>query len=181
MKKSLIFLYIWFIVSCCAWSQRNPAWAVPVLASSVHNFYKVDSGVYRCAQPNKEAFAELSEIGIKTVVNLRYFETDKRKVKDTDLQLFHIKMRAGKCKDEEVIAALRLIKNRQGAILIHCKHGADRTGMLIALYRIVFQGWDKESAIEELLNGDYNFHSIFSNIPQYIRDLDVASLIKRLE
>jgi len=156
-------------------------WAIPVESNFVHNLYKVDSGVYRCAQPNKQAFSELSEIGIVTFVNLRYFETDKRKAKKINLQLFHIKMFAGKCKEDKIVATLQLIQNRQGSIVIHCKHGADRTGLIIALYRIVFQGWDKESAIDELEHGGYNFHPFFSNIPQYIRNFDVESLEKKVK
>ena len=159
-----------------AYSQRNPKWATPVTTNFVQNLYQVDSGIYRCAQPNRQAFSELSKMGVSTIINLRYFETDKRKAKNTDLQLIHIKMRASKCNDDEVIAALRLIKNKQGAVVIHCKHGADRTGLLIAMYRILFQGWDKESAIEELIHGEYNFHAIFSNIPQYINDVDVEKM-----
>jgi len=179
IRKQFIFLCLCFIFYN-AHSQRNPMWARPIATNHVPNFYQVDSGLYRCAQPNKQAFSELSEMGIATIVNLRYFETDKRKSQKTDLQLVHIKMRASKCKDKEIIAVLQLIKNRQGALVIHCKHGADRTGLITALYRIVFQGWDKESAIAELEQGGYNFHPIFSNIPQYIRELDVERVRKNL-
>jgi protein tyrosine phosphatase (PTP) superfamily phosphohydrolase (DUF442 family) len=179
--RTIIICCLCFVFCFAAYSQRNPMWAVPVAANFVPNFYQVDSGIYRCAQPDKQAFAELSEMGITTVVNLRYFETDKRKAKNTDLQLIHIKMRASKCKEEEVVAALRLLQHRQGAIVIHCKHGADRTGLIIALYRIVFQDWDKETAIDELQHGDYNFHPIFSNIPQYIRDLDVNGVKEKVK
>ena len=181
MKKQFIFCYVCFIFCCSAYSQRNPLWATPVETNFVHNLYKVDSGVYRCAQPNKRAFSELFEIGITTSVNLRYFETDKRKGKKTNLQLFNIKMLASRCKEDKIVAALQMIQNRQGSIVIHCKHGADRTGLIIALYRIVFQGWDKESAIEELEHGGYNFHSIYSNIPQYIRNLDVENLSEKVK
>jgi protein tyrosine/serine phosphatase len=180
IRQQFILVSLCFILCCNLYSQRNPMWAVPVATNYVPNFYQVDSGLYRCAQPHKQAFAELSEMGIATIVNLRYFETDKRKAQKTDLQLVHIKMRASKCKDDEIVAALRLIKNRQGAILIHCKHGADRTGLVIALYRIVFQGWSKEDAIKELEQGGYNFHSVFSNIPQYIRDLDVERMKREI-
>ena len=176
MRKRVILLCLCLALSYNVYSQGNPVWATPVKTEFVSNFYQVDSGLYRCAQPNKRAFLELSEIGMTTVVNLRYFDTDKRKAKKTDLQLFHIKMRASQCKEDEIVAVLRLIKNRQGAIVIHCKHGADRTGLIIALYRILFQGWSKEDAIEELEQGAYNFHPIFSNIPQYIRDLNVEDM-----
>ncbi len=73
-------------------------------------------------------------------------------------------------------APLGMRPNVPKQILIHCKHGADRTGLIVALYRIVFEGWDKISAIEELKNGGYGFHSIFINIPEYIEDIDIEQL-----
>jgi hypothetical protein len=44
----------------------------------------------------------------------------------------------------------------------------------------VFQEWSREEAIEELEQGGYNFHPIFSNIPHYIRNLDVESLREKV-
>jgi len=90
-------------------------------------------------------------------------------------------MLASKCNEDKIVLALQLIQNRHGSIIIHCKHGADRTGLIIALYRIIFQGWDKKSAIDELENGNYNFHPIYSNILQYIWDLDVERLAEKVK
>ena len=56
---------------------------------------------------------------------------------------------------------------------MHCLHGADRTGVIIAIYRIIYQGWTKSQAIDEMENGGFNFHSIFFNIPAYINNADI--------
>ena len=53
----------------------------------------------------------------------------------------------------EIMAAF----SHEGPVLVHCKHGADRTGCIVALYRIVFQSWSKEAAIDEMHNGGYGF------------------------
>ena len=61
-------------------------------------------------------------------------------------------------------------------VLIHCRHGSDRTGLIVALYRILYQNWTKEDALEEMLKGGYGHHSIFKNLPQIIRQIDVEKL-----
>lgn len=46
-------------------------------------------------------------------------------------------------------------------MVVHCWHGSDRTGAVIAAYRIVQQGWSQHDAIDEMINGGYGFHPIF--------------------
>jgi len=59
---------------------------------------------------------------------------------------------------------------------LHCQHGADRTGLITALYRIVYQGWSKDQALEEMLQGGFGYHAVWGNIPDYIRNIDSAWL-----
>ena len=159
-------------------AQRNSNWAVPMEAKTILNLYMVDTGVYRCAQPDAEAFAELEQLGIRSVINLRYLCSDDQPAKATGLTLHHVKMMASNSDWDKLVKTLRIIKNRQGPIVIHCKHGSDRTGLVLALYRIVFQGWSKEAAIDELKNGGYGFHTVYANIPSFIRNLDETALKK---
>ncbi len=173
MKRSIL-LWLGFVISFHLSAQRNISWAIPIEAKAVNNLYLVDTGIYRAAQPNVAAFVELEQMGIKEVLNLRYFCSNDKQATNTGLTLHHVKMVAGNCDWDKVVKALRIIRNREGPIVIHCKHGADRTGLVIALYRIIFQGWDKERAIDELENGGYDFHSVYANIPSFIRNADIA-------
>ena len=61
------------------------------------------------------------------------------------------------------------------------KHGSDRTGTACAAYRVVVQGWSKEQAIDEMLHGDYGFHTIWDDLVGLIESLDVEGLRKELE
>lgn len=61
-------------------------------------------------------------------------------------------------------------------MLIHCQHGADRTGLVSALYRMVYQGWTREQALDELQHGGYGFHPIWQNITNYLKNVDVERL-----
>lgn len=79
--------------------------------------------------------------------------------------------------DQIVIKAMNILsREKNGPFLIHCKYGADRTGLMSAMYRILYQNWSKEMAIDEMLNGGYGFHSIWANIIEYIEKADIDSL-----
>ena len=86
-----------------------------------------------------------------------------------------------KIDEEDIVKALRIIKNRKGPILIHCWHGSDRTGAVIAMYRIVFQGWSKENAIKEMTEEGFGFHRQFSQIIDMINRADIAAIKRKLE
>ncbi|HEX7917405.1 hypothetical protein [Rudaea sp.] len=52
-------------------------------------------------------------------------------------------------------------------MLIHCWHGADRTGVVCAAYRMVVQGWSKADARAEMFDGGFGYHAVWRNIPAY--------------
>lgn len=185
MNRSIIFALLLFAFASPAIAedaQRPSTWAVPVAGDVVKNFYRLDDKVYRSAQPDDEDMVALETFGIREVLNLRYFHTDDSEARSTGLKLHRVPMNASEIKDEDVIAALKYIRDAKGPIVIHCWHGSDRTGTIAAMYRIVFQGWSKEAAIEELEKGDYGYHAtVYPNIPEYIRGADVPMIRKRLK
>lgn len=151
-----------------------------ILLSGVKNIYKVDDGIYRSSQPNKQQFLDLEKVGLNEVLNLRRYHSDMDEAKETNITLHHIKVRAEAFKEEHLINAMRILKNRKGNILIHCWHGSDRTGVVVAMYRIVFQDWTKTKAIEEMKNGGYGHHKIYSNLPRLIENIDIELFKKKL-
>ena len=65
-------------------------------------------------------------------------------------------------------------------MLVHCWAGADRTGAMIAAYRVAAQGWSKEEAVREMTEGGYRFHGlVYRNLVKLITDLDVEDLRRR--
>jgi len=146
----------------------------------LNNLYQIDEGVFRSEQPGELDFFKLEKLGITEVLNLRRWHSDDKKAKKTNFTLYHVPMRAGNIKEKDVIQALKIIQNRKGDFLIHCKHGADRTGLIIAMYRIVFQNYTKEQAIKEMTEGGFGFHSIYKNIIDYIQQADVEKIRKQI-
>lgn len=183
--KALILLLIAVLpFVCCAQksetTNRPAKWAQPINQLSLKNFYKVDKGIYRSEQPNEISFAELEKFGIKEVLNLRNWHSDDKEAQNTNLILHRVDMDAHDINNHDIVAALQIIKNRTGSIDVHCKHGSDRTGLVIAMYRIIFQNWSKEDAIDELKNGGYGYHRIYFNIINYIQNADIEKLRQQI-
>ena len=79
--------------------------------------------------------------------------------------------------DEDAVRFLKLLTDRNRApFYFYCHLGADRTGVMCAVYRIVIQGWTKDEAIAEMTQGGFGFHAVFPNLVHYLRKLDVEKL-----
>lgn len=141
------------------------------------NLYNVSDALYRGEQPTAEGFQELERLGIKTVVNLRSLHSDGDKLEGARLGYETIPMQAWDPEVEQVEAFLKIVTDpAKQPVFVHCQHGADRTGTMVAVYRIVVEGWEIEKAIDEMRNGPFGFHEIFSGLPEFIEELDVESL-----
>ena len=78
---------------------------------------------------------------------------------------------------EDVIRFLEIVSDSNNTpVFVHCQYGADRTGVMCAIYRIAVQGWSKEDAIEEMTKGGFGFHSLWSNLAKYIEKLDIEEI-----
>lgn len=160
--------------------QKPSTWAAAVVNPELKNFYKVDEHLYRSAQPNPAGMKQLEKLGIVNVLNLRQFHTDTKEAEGTRLHLHHVSMNAALIKDEDIVAALNIISAAKGPVLVHCWHGSDRTGAVVAMYRILFQGWSKADAIAEMVEGGFGHHAIYSNIAKYIKEVDVEAMRRKL-
>jgi protein tyrosine phosphatase len=61
-------------------------------------------------------------------------------------------------------------------VLVHCQHGADRTGTMCALYRIAVQGWSKEEALREMQAGGFGFHGVWQDLVRFVDKLDIKRI-----
>jgi protein tyrosine/serine phosphatase len=175
---SLLLLAAHF-APAAAETNRPATWASAMQADGLSNFYKVSDRLYRSAQPTREGMAKLKEFGIKTVVNLRSFHSDRKKLGSAALAYEHIYMKAWHPEEKEVVRFLRLVTDEsRGPLLVHCQHGADRTGTMCAVYRVAVQGWTKEEALKEMLEGGYNFHGIWRNLITWFNKLDIEKIRK---
>ncbi|WP_157953052.1 dual specificity protein phosphatase family protein [Limnobaculum parvum] len=155
--------------------------AAKVSDTTLANFYQVDKNLYRSGQPGAEQMQELERRGVKSILNLRNFHTDNREAEGTSLKLYHIPMEAGRFTEQQVIQALKQLYHAPKPVLIHCWHGSDRTGLMVAMYRMVFLNWSKQEAIEELKKPEFGYHQwAYYNIIQYLEKVDVESIRKQV-
>lgn len=137
------------------------------------NFAKVSDALYRGAQLTAEGFKTLKSLGVKTVVSLRWLHSDRDLLAGTGLRYLRIEAKAWHPEDEDVSRALKVIEDpKNQPVFVHCQHGSDRTGTLVAAYRIVDQGWTREDAANELPN--FGYHPIWTEVLTYLKRFDRA-------
>lgn len=178
--SGLLVCLLWFgLVG--AWADERPAdWAKAVPDTQLQNFWQVSPHVYRSAQPYKAGFRELEQRGIGEVLDLRLYHRDVPDG-DTGLVLHQAPLFASEPDEVVVTRALQFIANAREPVLVHCLHGSDRTGLVVAMYRVVCQGWGKEAAIDEMQQGGFGYHAMFSSIPAFIRNADVAAIRQQVQ
>ena len=118
-------------------------------------FHQVTDRLYRGAQPSGVGLRRLRELGIDTIVNLRG-ESDQTRSEEVEAKAlgfgyFNIALpNWGRPQDERVRRILLIIAAPQnGRVFVHCKEGVDRTGTIVALYRIGQQHWSTDDALAE--------------------------------
>lgn len=153
-----VTLRIVFLVTTLLVFDGNAQPVKKLVTPNFENAYKVNDKIYRSEQPSAAGFIYLDSLGIGVSLNLRNRLSDKRFAKNTAIDLKRIRINSWRMDYDDILEALKIIKNSTSPVLVHCKHGADRTGVVVASYRIAFEGWTKEKAIEEFLNEGYGYH-----------------------
>jgi protein tyrosine phosphatase (PTP) superfamily phosphohydrolase (DUF442 family) len=159
---------------------RPANWAQAVASTAIHNWYNIDDGLYRSRQPDRKGFEAAKEMGIRTIIDLRSSHSDAKLVEGLGFNLVEVPMHAWHFSEGQIVRALKAIQAGPKPVLVHCQQGADRSGVVIAAYRVVIQDWTKDEAIAELKKGGYGFHWYYLNIPAFIRNMDVAKFRARL-
>jgi len=156
----------------------GPAVAEETIAG-VPGFARVSEVLCRGAQPTREGFVHLSEMGVKTVVNLRSIHSDRELLRGLGLNYIHISFKPWHMEDEDVLEFLSVVTDPGfQPVFVHCAEGVDRTGCMVAVYRMCVDGWDVEEAIEEMHR--FGFHEVWVGIERYLRGFDAEAMRERV-
>lgn len=142
----------------------------PNLSSEISNFQIVGAELWRGGQPTLNAFTLLKESGAKTIISLREDQPAVQKEREIvtalGMDYFAIPIRPFAIPEEEAIDFfLDIVSDRENQpCFVHCLHGMDRTGLVVAIYRMQVHNWSFEEAHEELLK--MGFHTEFQNLFQ---------------
>jgi tyrosine-protein phosphatase SIW14 len=196
------------VLSATLWSARTtansqapvaPAGCVavtlPIAAAQpgprgIANFGQVSPALLRGGQPTSEGYRELKQMGVDTVVSFRHEKgentLERRAVEALGMRFVDLPWHAwDKPADDKVSRFFALLAaNRRGKVFVHCQQGRDRTGMMVALYRVAVDHWCPASAVAEMKA--YHYHHFFfpqletyvENFPQRLaRDHSLAAAV----
>ena len=131
-------------------------WAADANAPGVPNFHQVNESIYRGGQPTDQGWVSLARLGVKTVIDLRLenehpTKLEAQAVEAAGMHYVNVPMHGVVAPtDDQITKALALLDSTAaGAVFVHCRRGADRTGTVIACYRMTHDGWDNEKAFRE--------------------------------
>ena len=119
----------------------------------IPRFQQVSQSLYRGGLPKQAGFVFLKETGIKTVINLMEENDEERVVRGLGMNYVHIPMRVtvgSRISDENIIRFFEVVRDQNNfPVFVHCRRGADRTGIMVGLYRIDADGWTGAKAYSE--------------------------------
>jgi protein tyrosine phosphatase (PTP) superfamily phosphohydrolase (DUF442 family) len=121
--------------------------------SGVPNLGEVTPTLYRGAQPTPQGFQKLAEMGISIVVDLRERgrEIERQQATKLGMRFVAIPWNCFHPEDADMARFLKLLRhNHSKKVFVHCQTGDDRTGMMIAVYRMAEEGWTAEEAMKEM-------------------------------
>jgi tyrosine-protein phosphatase SIW14 len=140
-------------------SAHSPGKRVTLLG--VGNFGQVSPTLYRGGQPSPQGLEGLAKMGVNIVVDVRLSGRDKERkaVTSQGMQFVELPWHCLFPKDDPFVRFLALLRDNPGKkVFVHCRYGDDRTGMMIAAYRMAVEGWTAEEARQEMEK--FGFHRL---------------------
>jgi tyrosine-protein phosphatase SIW14 len=173
--RTLTLLLLTWATAVLPAVAQSLASAQKVQLAGLPNFGRISQQLWRGGQPNPVGFEELKKMGIDIVVNLRN-ETDEiarehTLVQRQGMQYVSIPWRGSNNPSiEQIVQFLELLRaNPDKKVFVHCQRGAERTGVMVASYRISHDNWSGEQALSEMER--FGFRGIrFAHLKKFVRD-----------
>jgi len=146
----------------------------------VRNFGEVNENILRGGLPTDEALRELRAFGVNVIVDLREngpnSVRERRLAEQLGMRYEHIPLSGfGAPTQADIKHALSvLLGDPKAKIYVHCLRGKDRTGTVIACYRIQHDRWDPQKALEEAKS--YGMSSLEWRMQAFIRSFTPLNL-----
>ena len=147
------------------------------------NFHRINKNLYRGGQPTAEGIRQLAELGIKTIVTFREMrekiQREKELAEANGIRFINLHLSNWfSSTDEQIHAIIEVITNLDNQpVFIHCKRGADRTGTIIAVYRMKFENWTDKQANREAKKYGIGWWQVW--MKDYIKDYYERVIMKK--
>ena len=148
--------------------------AEKIKIDGVPNAGRINETLLRGAQPSARGLAELKKLGITTIVDLRGnsgpVAWERAQAESLGMHFVDIPVDGWSApRDQQVAEFLKLVKQEPAQkIFVHCYYGRDRTGVMIAAYRMAQQNWTPEQAAAEMDSFGFHYHW-FPAMKSYVR------------
>lgn len=147
-------LYRGLALLALALSLSLPATPASIEVTGVPNFHQTNERVFRGGQPTAEAWPSLARLGVKTIIDLR--QTDEHSTTEeaqavaaAGMKYVNVPMKGVVAPSDQQVNKVLSLLNSGEPVFIHCHRGSDRTGAVIACYRIAHDGWSSKQALNE--------------------------------
>ncbi|HEY3938034.1 MAG TPA: tyrosine-protein phosphatase [Bryobacteraceae bacterium] len=159
--------------------------AADATAPHVRNFGEVNDHLYRGGEPSLVGLEELAAQGVKLVIDLREngkaTDFEKIQVKKLGMKYVNLPLRpfSAPTQGQMEQALSLLLQSNSQTVFVHCRRGKDRTGTVIACYRIEHDRWTNSKALEEAK--EYGMSSIERAMRSYVAHfspLPIPELVK---
>jgi protein-tyrosine phosphatase len=133
------------------------------------NFRTVEPGFYRSAQPGKDGYVLLHNLGVKTILTLKEDAARERaRAEPLGMKVENVAMSGFKAPSfEQMDRALKIVTTAPRPLLLHCEHGKDRTGFVVAAYRVTVENRSVPDAVEEAKDAGCCF-VLFEDLAAYL-------------
>lgn len=176
--------------SCTSYDNNSaPLPSRATLIDDASNLYQVDGSLFRSEQLSAADTPLLIDNDIDAIINLRFFGRNDNDellndiVSHASVDLYNQPLKSWYVTPQEVAQILTQIKALQAQnkrVLVHCYHGADRTGLIVAMYRIIEHDWSIEEAKREMTAGGFGYHPIWINLEKMLNPTTVAAVRAQL-
>ena len=176
------------LASCLALGLSFPGASADLQAPAIPNFHQVNDHVFRGGQPPAEAWPGLAHLGVKVVIDLRREDehssaAEAQAVRAAGMAYLNVPMKGVVAPESDQVNKVLSMLNSPGPVFVHCKRGADRTGAVIACYRIEHDHWGNKQALKEAKSfgmawdqfGLKHFVSAFQPVPDRVA-FDLSTL-----
>ncbi len=160
--------------------EERAAFEQKVNFAGIPDFGSVTPLLYRGAQPTEEGLRNLRRMGVEIVVNFRdepdEIAAEERVAESLGMRFVSIPWKASDQRlGPQLAEFLQLVRsNPDQKIFVHCTAGHDRTGFMVAAYRIADQHWTPREAVAEMQAFGFRadlFHFWHHHLDEYIDEL----------
>lgn len=165
----LIIILSSFLVACTTLNKAPYIQGCPI-----SNCREAETWIYRGGQPDYAGMKYLSGIGVTTIIDLnndeREIAAERTRAKELGIDFYSIPLSGfWGPSDKDIKDILSLLADpTKKPVYLHCAHGEDRTGLVVGLYRVRYEGWSKDDAYAEMLEN--GFHKILIPLNNYFWD-----------